>query len=244
MIAKGFEVIDRTHLKSILTEHKLSISGLVDPKTVKKLGQIAGVDAIVTGSVTPFGDSIRVSAKVIATDTAKVIGAAKGDIAKTKPIEELLAKGIETVREVSVPEKPAPPKSSAKAQQRVEARDFIFELQGCKLSGQTVTCSMMVVNKGEDRNIQMGRYYYGCKYNYIRIFDNFGNEYHVSTIQLGNKKHECCVKSLLVSGIPTKVSVGFEGVSQEANMISLFEIINSVGDSEFTVQFRNIPLNR
>ncbi|MGQ9571258.1 MAG: FlgO family outer membrane protein [Thermodesulfovibrionales bacterium] len=70
-VAKGFEVIDRTHLKSILAEHKLSMSGLVNPNTVKKLGQITGAEAIVTGSVTLFGDSIRVSYKVIATDTAK-----------------------------------------------------------------------------------------------------------------------------------------------------------------------------
>ena len=96
MSAKNFEVIDRNHLKSILTEHKLSMSGLVDPNTVKKLGQIAGVDAIITGSVTPFGDSIRISCKVIATDTARMITAAKGDIAKTKAIEELLSRGIDT----------------------------------------------------------------------------------------------------------------------------------------------------
>ncbi|MDQ7838693.1 MAG: FlgO family outer membrane protein [Thermodesulfobacteriota bacterium] len=101
-VAQGFEVIDRTHLKTILAEHKLSISGLIDPNTVKKLGQIAEVDAIITGSITPFGDSIRATVKVIATDTAKMIGAAKGDIDKTKAIEELLARGIETGQPLSV----------------------------------------------------------------------------------------------------------------------------------------------
>jgi hypothetical protein len=43
--ARGFVLIDRTHLKTLLKEHKLSISGLVDPATAKKLGQIAGVVA-------------------------------------------------------------------------------------------------------------------------------------------------------------------------------------------------------
>lgn len=94
--ASGFSVIDRAHLKSILAEHKLSISGIADPKAVKKLGQIAGVDAIITGSVTPLENSIRVTAKVIATDTANVIGAAKCDIAKTRAIEELLTREIDT----------------------------------------------------------------------------------------------------------------------------------------------------
>jgi len=92
--AEGFEVIDRTHLNSILLENKLSLSGLVDRETVKKLGKIAGVDALVTGSVTPFGDSIRVTCKILATDTARVIGSAKGDIAKTSALADLLARGI------------------------------------------------------------------------------------------------------------------------------------------------------
>ena len=57
---KGFEIVDRNNLRSILNEHKFSMSGLVDPKTIKELGRIAGVDAIVTGTITPFGDSVRV----------------------------------------------------------------------------------------------------------------------------------------------------------------------------------------
>lgn len=76
----------------------MSISGISDPQAVKKLGQIAGVDAIITGSVTPLENSIRMTTKVIATDTANVIGAAKCDIAKTKAIEELLTREIDTLQ--------------------------------------------------------------------------------------------------------------------------------------------------
>lgn len=93
---RGFEVVDRTHLKTLLAEHKLSASGIIDPQTARKLGQVAGVDALITGSITPFGDSIRLSVKILDTATAKMIGASSGDIAKTKAIEELLARGIET----------------------------------------------------------------------------------------------------------------------------------------------------
>lgn len=117
--AAGFEIVDRAHLKSIFAEHKFSQSGLVDPGTIKQLGQIAGVDAIVTGTVTPFGDSIRISGKVIATDTAKVIATAKGDIAKTKAIEELLEKGIESGEGTSAAQSsPKPAQKSAKAAKR------------------------------------------------------------------------------------------------------------------------------
>ena len=90
---KQFEVIDRTHLKSLLEEHKFNMSGLVDPQTAKKLGKIAGVDAIVTGKLTPFGDNVRVSCTVISTATAKTLAAGKTSIAKTRTIEQLLAGG-------------------------------------------------------------------------------------------------------------------------------------------------------
>jgi TolB-like protein len=91
-----FEVVDRIHLKSIIREHKLSATGMIDPKTARKLGKIAGVQALITGTVTPFGDNVRVTVKILDTETAKIIGASTANIAKTKAIEELLARGIET----------------------------------------------------------------------------------------------------------------------------------------------------
>jgi len=106
---KGFEIIDRVHLKSILAEHKLALTGVIDPKTARQLGRIAGVDALLTGSVTPFGDNIRVSVKVLDTETAMIIAASSGSIARTAAINELLARGIESSQPVS---QQAPPSTS------------------------------------------------------------------------------------------------------------------------------------
>ena len=92
----GFEVVDRIHLKSIIMEHKLSATGMIDPTTARKLGKIAGVQALITGTVTPFGDNVRITVKILDTETAKIIGASTANIAKTKAIDELLARGIET----------------------------------------------------------------------------------------------------------------------------------------------------
>jgi TolB-like protein len=91
---KGFRVIDRTHLKSIIKENKLSATGLIDPATARKLGKIAGVDALVTGTLTPFGDNVRVTVKVLDSDTADIIDAAKSKFAKTQAIDEMLGKEI------------------------------------------------------------------------------------------------------------------------------------------------------
>jgi TolB-like protein len=91
LASQKFSVIDRNHLRTILKEQKLSMSGLMDPENQKKLGKILGVDALVLGSITPFGESYRVTFKVVATDTAQVVVADRGSIPKTPATDELWA---------------------------------------------------------------------------------------------------------------------------------------------------------
>jgi TolB-like protein len=90
----NFSVMDRANLKTILAEHKLTVDGLVEPENAKKLGQFSGVDAIVLGKVTPLKDEVAITAKVIATDTAETVGAARGRIPMGKEIEHLLASAV------------------------------------------------------------------------------------------------------------------------------------------------------
>jgi TolB-like protein len=97
MSRTGFSVMDRANLKSILAEHKLTIAGLVEPENAKKLAQISGVDAIILGTMTALRDEIVVTVKVIATDTAEILGAAKARIPKTKDLEALLGTTISSI---------------------------------------------------------------------------------------------------------------------------------------------------
>lgn len=46
-----YEVVTRMDLDRIVQEHKLSLEGLLDSDTMKDLGRLAGVDALVVGSV-------------------------------------------------------------------------------------------------------------------------------------------------------------------------------------------------
>jgi curli biogenesis system outer membrane secretion channel CsgG len=57
-------MVDRANIKSILAEHKLTEEGLVNPANAKKLGEFAGVDAILMGNVTvlDYGVKSRLSA--------------------------------------------------------------------------------------------------------------------------------------------------------------------------------------
>jgi len=83
---KNFNVIDRSKMKFLLEENGLAKGGLIDPNTVAKLGKIKGIDAIITGTLTPASDYIRVFINVIELETAKVLVAIKGDISKNPTI--------------------------------------------------------------------------------------------------------------------------------------------------------------
>ena len=74
MTNRVFTVLDRANLKRILAEHKLTATGLIDPDNAKKLGMFAGVDALILGTIIPKGQSISLTAKVITTETAEIVG--------------------------------------------------------------------------------------------------------------------------------------------------------------------------
>lgn len=105
--ARRLSVIDRTHLKMLMQEHKLSTSGLIDPSTARKLGKIVGAQGLVTGTITPFADSVRVVVKVLDTETARIIVATSVDVTKNRTIEELLGRGLGADEGSSVGTRPA-----------------------------------------------------------------------------------------------------------------------------------------
>ena len=91
MTKRDFSVLDRANLKSILAEHKLTATGLVDPENAKKLGQFAGVDALIIGTIIPVNTNINLTAKIITTDTAEIIGAAKAGFTADNTVQQFLS---------------------------------------------------------------------------------------------------------------------------------------------------------
>lgn len=234
---KGFEVVERTHLKTLLKEHKLSETGMIDPSTAKKLGQIAGVDALVTGTTADLRDIVRLSVKILVTDTAKIIGASSCDIPKTKAIEELL------VRDVGERE---PSELGPKTVRKVKIADYTFELRQAKIEGDTVNCNILITNNAaEDRILYL--FVTSLFWSGSFVVDDLGNHYEVTEILLGTRssRHYDSVSQLLVSGVPTNARV-FSKISPGAKKIALLEIVGSGEEygRRFKVQFRDIPLSR
>jgi len=227
---KGFKVVDRTHLKSIIKEHKLSEKGIIDPKTARKLGKIAGVEALVTGTLTPFGDTVRIAVKILDTDTAEIIDANRGNIAKTEAIKDLIGTSVT----LKIPSANLTGKSG-KPLRTVEADGFVFQLMSSKFSNKTITFSFVITNPGKDKYLRM----YGDGSS--KLFDYEGNEYGAGKVQIADfQRNNSGVKKRLISGIPVKASISFVGMPPKIKGIALLEIYCY----DFTIQFRNLPLSR
>ncbi|MGX9726028.1 MAG: FlgO family outer membrane protein [Candidatus Electronema sp. VV] len=91
---RGFEVVNRSNLKQLIQEYKLFSTGVIDQKAAMKLGEFSGIEALITGTITPFTENIRVSTSVLDIKTAKAIDNERENIPRTKDINELLEKAI------------------------------------------------------------------------------------------------------------------------------------------------------
>jgi len=251
------DVIDRSRLQLLIKEHKLASNGLIDPSTARELGKIAGVGVLITGTITPFGDTVRLSVKALDSESARVEAAISKNIPKTPTIIELLNQGpSETVvskQQTPTTPKPnssvvTPDKSSTAADRVFESHNMRFEMNSCERSYTTVSCMITITNLGEDGDIG----FQTCNQYPARIQDDAGREFRAIAIIIGrnNLGKVCTWRSpsnpyTLVNETHTRTTVQFEGVPQDTSSLSLFELwiqAGKEGSEQVRIAFHKIPL--
>lgn len=237
---KGFRVVERTHLRALVKEHKLQITEVIDPKTAAKLGQVSGADGLVIGTITPFGDSVRLAIKVLDTTTGDVIDAVSGDIAKTKAIEELLGRGVETGGQ----EQGAPP--AAAIGKGIEAAGFLFKPVKCSRKGDSLVCTISVENRG-DGPVRLHIFGSDAGTSSSHLYDSQGNQYQVSA-QIGNRQDRYAVTETFLPQIPIIVHFTSQAVSSEAThatMVVGIKFLNKSNQEEYKkVGIKNVPVGK
>lgn len=79
-----FQVVERSLLEKVIGELKLQNSGMISQESAKKIGNILGVEAILTGTLIDLGEgSIEINARLIHTETGLVLAAANDQIQRT-----------------------------------------------------------------------------------------------------------------------------------------------------------------
>jgi TolB-like protein len=110
LISPGqFEVVERRQLMKVLSEQRLTMSGLLDAKAMESVGKLLGIEAVVTGSMTDLESSIKINARMIGIETARVFAVARTSIPKIDIVAKLMAKKVNTTQ----PSPQTIPKTSA-----------------------------------------------------------------------------------------------------------------------------------
>ncbi|MFM9961819.1 MAG: CsgG/HfaB family protein [Planctomycetaceae bacterium] len=93
-------LVDREELSKVLAEHEINLSGAVNPDQAIQVGQLTGAKLIVTGSVVQVESNLYLVAKIIGTETTRVLGASvkgKSDDDLGRMVEKLANEIAETI---------------------------------------------------------------------------------------------------------------------------------------------------
>jgi hypothetical protein len=67
-------LVERAEMQKLLEEHELNLSGMVTPGQATQVGQLTGAKLLITGSVIEADKTLYLVAKVIGTETSRVLG--------------------------------------------------------------------------------------------------------------------------------------------------------------------------
>jgi TolB-like protein len=240
---KKLKVIERQRLDKVIAEQKLSLTEIIEVSSAKRIGRILGVDAIVAGTISELGNSFRINARIINTETGELLAAAGATIIKDQEVCSLINCGAKTTVAVLPITSPTPKPATSQTWKR-ESNFYSFELKKCKASGPSVVCDFIVTNTDQNRWLAI--------HLDSKMFDNFSNQSNASRISLGNEESSSWgwAKKFLIGDIQIPTRIVFNNVSTDATKIVLLRIHcdtsgSSDSDSNYThfnIEFKNIPL--
>ena len=177
-----FRVIERRRLGQVLVELRFGMSDLVDPAKAKQLGRLAGVEALVVGSLSDLGNTVEVDARIIEIETSNMLAAATTSISKDDTVKAMQERGREM---------PAPPSGGGATGPPIglgtvkyqEFPKFRVEVEGLQIGAKKdVTVFLTYVNKAQEEleimlsspDDRTARYQQGGR---TFVVDNVGNRY-------------------------------------------------------------------
>ncbi|QYX56745.1 CsgG/HfaB family protein [Roseovarius sp. SCSIO 43702] len=84
-------IIERSQLSAIFREMELVFDGTIAPDAAKQLGEIEGVDAIVTGSLIQFGEQVKMQARLISTENGRLFATARSSFPSVGSVANMMA---------------------------------------------------------------------------------------------------------------------------------------------------------
>jgi len=237
---KRFDVVERQLINKVIDEQRLGVSGMLDANSAAEIGKMLGVEAIVTGTITDIGASIRINARMIATQTGSVFAVSSANISKDDYILALMKKiPAHDTYSHSIGSQETTHANITKTLSKNTVDGIDFEVVSAKIvPGDHILIDVVVTNTSRtDKEVRIN--------NNTRLYDNLGQEFLNPVRSIGAKKTQYRsedLSHLYIAGIPTKVTLDFSNIDPTANSIALLKIQGWGLSTE--VLLRNIPLSK
>lgn len=150
LVNSGLKIVERGLLDKLLGEQKLQQTVVIDSDTAKRVGKIAGVDAIVTGSVTDLQSNVGINCRLIDTTTGEVFAAAQTRVTKDDDVKKMLAMVIQPAAPASGGRAPGATPAKAPAELTYTSGWFRMTIDGLRRSGKSLTTMVVFENIGGD----------------------------------------------------------------------------------------------
>jgi TolB-like protein len=230
-----FFVVERQRLSQVLAELKFSMSDLVDPAKVKQLGKMAGVDAIVVGSISDFGNQVDVDARMIDIETNRMFLGTSVTIGKDPSVVAMMERGRqETIAPQPTPtpsDGPKNPPGLAVGKFRFSSEAVSFDLDRVEIAGEEIKFLFVYTNRRQ--NDSHGGVSAARELNENYIVDNRGTRYGYTGDSLGGQYR------LFAPQVPERLWVSFKKPEPGGSTVTLRMNWNNE-----RVLIRNIPMGR
>ena len=240
-----FEVVERNLLNKVLAEQKLGTTGFVDEESAISIGQILGVEAIVTGSITDLVNNIKLNARLISTETGSIFSVASVLVPKDATIRKLMGEGIQQSKNnlISEPEPWNNQESQTNSLSTQTKHSIKFELESCFYTGEFLSVIFNMTNESADKQISLLD---RSAKMYVRFIDDQGREYRNPNIKMGTHKNgwNGIEDITVVEGVGTQLIYKFSGIKTKPNIVKRLDILLQIPELNncFEITFRNIEV--
>lgn len=180
-----FSVIERERLQAVLAEQGLGQSGAVNPTTAARIGELLGVQAILTGSITKFAvDTKRVGIgpaavsrteaevaldiRVVDTSTGEILSVAEGSGKKNLGGFAIDRVAFESTFDRGVAQEALSPAVEEVIERLLDEKETFESLAPVAAAAQIVGSSeeSVYIDQGENFDVQVGQ-----RYDVFRVTD-------------------------------------------------------------------------
>ncbi|HEY0554892.1 MAG TPA: FlgO family outer membrane protein [Thermoanaerobaculia bacterium] len=237
------KVVDQSQVGALMEQMEKLNEGLIDPETKQELGKIASTEVVIVGTILPSSLTVHLDVKAIDLRTANLITAQGTSLVRAGLVDRLLgSSGGDEVKVAGTKEKAQDSAAKSHAPTRSRHDQGVdFDLAGCSLSGDALTCAVTVTSEARDRSLAVGFE--------SRAWNDAGEEYPPDDVTVANlsRQSNCTTKQIL-KDVPTRMTVTFPKFGADDSMVerlrlSWKEATNCWDGSWRPVEFEKIAVS-